>query len=62
MPLLWPFADTSFQSPLSLVVGPKHHDLHHLLSWHNWIWGAYEAVVFGLLLLVVVKLTNRSKS
>jgi len=52
MPLLWPFSDAMFQSPVSLVVGPKHHELSHLLSLHNWVWGAWEALVFGAILLV----------
>ena len=60
MPLLWPFSIASFQGPISLVVGPKHHEMSHLLSLHNWIWGLYEAAVFGTILLLV-NWTHRSE-
>jgi len=55
MPLLWPFSETRFSSPVSLVVGPEHHDLQHLFGWHNWLWAAYEALVFGGLFLLVTR-------
>jgi inner membrane protein len=56
MPLLWPFSAEIFQSPISLVVGPKHHEVVHLFSLHNWVWGAYEAAIFGTILLLTIKL------
>ncbi len=55
MPLLWPFSSAAFQAPITLIVGPKHHAVDHLLSLHNWVWGAYEMMIFGLLLLLTIK-------
>jgi membrane-bound metal-dependent hydrolase YbcI (DUF457 family) len=62
MPLLWPFTQEMLQAPISLVVGPQHHELQHLLSWHNWVWGAYEAVVFGLLFWLVIHRSDGKRS
>src|SRR5260370_34430532 len=61
-PLLWPATAIQFSSPLTLILGPQHHgDLRHLLSLHNWFWGTYELLIFGLFTLLTVRLNSRRR-
>jgi inner membrane protein len=60
MPLLWPFSNEQFSSPISLLIGARHRDASQLLSLSNWAAAAWEVLVFGAILGVSVMLKRRS--
>ena len=47
IPLLMPISETSFRSPLTLLVGPRHDNLERLISMRTFFWLAYEFFVCG---------------
>jgi len=44
VPWFAPFSFERFRSPISLLVGPEHQDMAHVVSLHNWVWASFEVV------------------
>ncbi len=53
VPWLMPFMSERLTSPFTLLVGPRHGTLDHLLSAHNWGWALYEVALFLPILFLV---------
>ena len=58
IPLFWPW-DRTFTSPLILVPGVRHVDLHALFSIQNFWSAIYELVLFGAITAVVLLIRAR---
>jgi len=62
LPLLWPFVGERFRFPVTLFPGSHNDTYAEIFSLHNFGVLAYESIVFGTLLLVLIVLKLRYES
>ena len=61
IPMLWPFSEARFTSPLSIFNGFSRGSLEAIFSWHNLLVITGEIAITGALFLLVYLLLRKKK-